>query len=156
MKREYDICHLNASGKQLQCGYLTFHRRNSMKTLRLFTILMLTVLVLSMWTPAPVYAKQLGTASTSTTTLIVDLAKVKLARLRVNNRTGGTLYVKFSGERSYSFAASSQGKTTFESVIQPGKYTITVTASTCNGQLTYRKKVRGGTVSLPAFICRRK
>jgi len=127
-----------------------------MKTLRLFTIMMLAVLVLSTWVPAPVSAKQSNTASANTTTLVVDLAKTKLARLRVNNKTGGTLYVRFSGERSYSFAASSQGKTTFESVIQPGKYTITVTASTCNGQLTYRRKVKGGTVSLPVFVCRHK
>lgn len=126
-----------------------------MKTLRLFTIMMLIVLVLSMWTPAPVYAKQSVSASTSTASLVVDLAKVKLARLRVNNRTGGTLYVRFSGERSYSFAASSQGKTTFASIIQPGKYTITVTASACNGQLTFRRKVKGGTISLPAFVCKR-
>lgn len=126
-----------------------------MKTLRLFTIMMLIVLVLSMWTPAPVYAKQSVSASTSTASLVVDLAKVKLARLRVNNRTGGTLYVRFSGERSYSFAASSQGKTTFASIIQPGKYTITVTASACNGQLTFKRKVKGGTISLPAFVCKR-
>lgn len=126
-----------------------------MKTLRLFTIMMLIVLVLSMWTPAPVYAKQSVSASTSTASPVVDLAKVKLARLRVNNRTGGTLYVRFSGERSYSFAASSQGKTTFASIIQPGKYTITVTASACNGQLTFRRKVKGGTISLPAFVCKR-
>jgi len=126
-----------------------------MKTLRLFTIMMLIVLVLSMSTPAPVYAKQSGSTSTSTTNLVVDLAKVKLARLRVNNKTGGTLYVRFSGERSYSFAASSQGKTTFASIIQPGKYTITVTASACNGQLTFRRKVKGGTISLPAFVCKR-
>jgi hypothetical protein len=124
-----------------------------MKTLRLFTILMLTVLVLSMWTPAPVYAKQLGAASASTT-LIVDLAKVKLARLRVNNKTGGTLYVRFSGERSYSFATSSRGKTTFASIIQSGKYTITVTSSVCSGQLTFKRKVKGGTVSLPGFVCK--
>ena len=126
-----------------------------MKTLRLFTIIVLVVLVLSVWAPAPVYAKPLNTAPAGTT-LVVDPATIKLARLRVNNRTGGTLYVSFSGERSYSFSTSSQGKSTFESIIQPGKYTITVTASTCSGQLTYRRKVKGGTVSLPAFICRRK
>jgi len=126
-----------------------------MKSLRLFTILMLAILVLSMWTPAPVYAKQFGAASASTTTLIVDLAKVKLARLRVNNKTGGTLYVRFSGERSYSFATSSQGKMTFASIIQSGKYTITVTSSACSGQLTFRRKVKGGTVSLPGFVCKR-
>jgi hypothetical protein len=124
-----------------------------MKTLRLFTIIMIAVLVLSAWAPAPVYAK--GSAGApSVTVSVVDPAKTKLARLRVNNRTGGTLFVTFSGERGYSFSTSNQGKTTFESVIQPGKYTITVRASACSGQLTYRRKVKGGTVSLPAFVCR--
>jgi hypothetical protein len=126
-----------------------------MKTLRLFTILMLTVLVLSSWAPAPVYAKGSEVASANTT-LAVDLAVVKLARLRVNNQTGGTLYVSFSGDRSYSFAASSQGRTTFESVIQPGKYIITITASRCSGELTLRRKVKGGTVSIPAIRCRQR
>jgi len=118
-----------------------------MKTLRLFTIVILAVLVLSSWAPAPVYAK-------GSDTLVVDLAKIKLARLRVTNKTGGTLYIKFSGAYSYSFAATSQGKTTFETVIQPGKYTITATSSACSGQLTYHKKVKGGTVSLPPIVCR--
>jgi len=126
-----------------------------MKTLRLFTIIVLAVLVLSVWTPAPVYAKQSDKISTSTT-FVVDLTKTKLARLRVNNRTGGTLRVVFSGDRGYSFSTAKQGKTTFESIIQPGKYIITVTASSCSGQLTYRRKVKSGTVSLPAFICRRR
>jgi hypothetical protein len=123
-----------------------------MKTLRVLTILFIAVLVLSSWAPAPVYAK--APATTSATIMLDDLAKVKLARLRVNNRTGGTLYVSFSGERSYSFATSQQGKSTFESVIQPGKYSITVRASTCSGELHFRRKVKGGTVSLPAFVCR--
>jgi hypothetical protein len=124
-----------------------------MKTLRLFTIILLAVLVLSSWAPAPVYAKQPGNASSSTT-LVADLAKTKLARLRVNNKTGGTLYVSFSGDRGYSFSTSNQGKTTFEPVIQPGKYTITVRSSACSGQLSYKRKVKSGTVSLPVFVCR--
>src|ERR1044071_118681 len=112
-----------------------------MKTLRLFTIILLAVLVLSSWAPAPVYAKRPANASSSTA-LIADLAKTKLARLRVNNKTGGTLYVSFSGDRGYSFSTSNQGKTTFEPVIQPGKYTITVRSSACSGQLSYKRKVK--------------
>ena len=126
-----------------------------MKTLRLFTIIVLAVLILSVWTPVPAYAKQADKVSANIT-FVADPATVKLARLRVTNRTGGTLYVSFSGDRGYFFSISSQGKTTLESVIQPGKYTITVTASSCSGHLTYRRKVKGGTVSLPPFICRRK
>ena len=128
-------------------------RRNNMKTLRFFTIIMLVVLVLSCWAPAPVYAKQTS-APLNSPALI--LAKTKLARLRVNNKTGGILYIRFSGTRSYSFSTGSQGKTTFASIIQPGKYTITVTTSACSGHLTYKRKVKGGTVSLPPFVCRGK
>ena len=123
-----------------------------MKTLRILTILFIAVLVFSSWAPAPVYAK--GAATTSAAITLDELGKIKLARLRVNNKTGGTLYVSFSGERSYSFATSQQGRSTFDTVIQPGKYTITVRASTCSGELHYKRKVKGGTVSLPAFVCR--
>ena len=123
-----------------------------MKALRLFTMISLAILVLSVLGPAPVYAKQVD--ADTTVPLTIDLAKTKLARLRVNNKTGGTIYVNFSGDRSYSFATSKQGKTTFESIIQPGKYTITVTTSACSGQLNFKRKVKGGTVSLPGFRCR--
>ena len=107
-----------------------------MKSLRLFTIVLLAVLVISSWAPVPAYAKPSDTAPTSTTSLLADLARTKLARLRVTNRTGGTLYISFSGARGYSFSTSSQGKTTFDSVIQPGKYTVTVRTSACGGSLT--------------------
>jgi len=127
-----------------------------MKTLRLFTIVLLAVLLVSTWAPAPVYAKLSDPASTSTTSLIVDLAKTKLAKLRVQNRTGGTLYVSLSGTRSYSFSTSNQGRTTFDPVIEPGKYTVTVRASACGGTLTYKKNVKGGTVSLPPIVCKTK
>jgi hypothetical protein len=122
-----------------------------MKALRLFTVVLLAVLVISSWAPAPAYAKPSGDANPT-----VELAKTKLARLRVTNKTGGTLFVAFSGERSYSFSTSSQGKTTFDAVIQPGKYTVTVRTSGCPGTLTYKKNVKGGTVGLPPFICRGK
>src|SRR5689334_10886523 len=107
-----------------------------MKTLRLFTIAVLTVLVMSTWAPFPVHAQP-----STTTTMNFDLATVKLAKLRVTNKTGGTLYVKFTGTNnpnSYWFAAPKQGKTTFTpATIKPGKYTITVTSSGCGGSLTY-------------------
>ena len=127
-----------------------------MKTLRLFTFVLLAVLVISTWAPAPAYAKPSDTASTGTTSLIVDLAKTKLGRLRVTNKTGGTLYISVSGERGYSFSTSKQGQTTFEAVIQPGKYNITVRASACGGSLSYKRNVKGGTVGLPPFVCKNK
>ncbi len=116
-----------------------------MKTLRFFTLVLVAVLLFSTWAPA--YA-----SSTSS----VDLAAAKLAKLKVNNQTGGTLYVSFAGPFSYSFSTSKQGKTTFQPVIRPGKYNVTVRTSGCPGQLNYRKNVKGGTVSLPTFICRHK
>ena len=127
-----------------------------MKTLRLFTIVLLAVLVISMWGPAPVYASPADNTSTDTTSLIVDPGKAKLARLRVTNKTGGTIYVSMAGERSYSFSTSKQGQTVFDAVIQPGTYTITVRASACGGNLTYKKNVKGGTVGLPPFVCKNK
>ncbi len=121
-----------------------------MKTLRLFTIVLVAVLLFSTW--APVYAKP-DTSSTNS----VELAKTKLARLRVTNKTGGVLFVTLSSSlRSYSFSTGKQGKTTFDAVIQPGKYNITVRTSGCPGELHYKRNVKGGTVGLPAFICRRK
>lgn len=127
-----------------------------MKSLRLFTIVVLAVLVLSIWSPAPVYAKPASLTVEDSTSQIVDLAKTKLAKLRVTNRTGGTLYISFSGERGYSFSTSNQGRTTFDPVIQPGKYTIKVRASNCTGELTFKRKVNGGTVALPPFSCGKK
>jgi len=125
-----------------------------MKTLRSFPFVLLAVLVLSIWSPAPVYAQPARADSKTTVTLILDPAKAKLAKLRVNNRTGGTLFVNLSGDRSYSFSTSKQGKTRFDAVIEPGKYTLTVRASACSGQLTLKRKVKGGTVSLPPISCR--
>lgn len=123
-----------------------------MKILRLFTVILLAVLLITLWSPAPAYAKP----SENHPTLVVDLAKTKLARLMVNNKTGGTLYVSFSGPKNYSFSTSKQGKTAFDRVIEPGKYIISVHSSKCDGTLTYKRNVKGGTVGLPAFMCKKK
>ncbi len=121
-----------------------------MKTLRLFTFVLVAVLVFTTW--APVYAKPVDGSATN----VVDPAKTKLARLSVNNRTGGTLYVSLSGTYSYNFATSKQGKTVFDAVIQPGRYNITMRTSGCPGELHLKRNVKGGTVGLPTVICRRK
>jgi hypothetical protein len=127
-----------------------------MKTLRLFTVILLTTLVISLWGPAPVSAKSSEVISPEDTSLVIDLAKTKLAKLRVTNKTGGTIYISFSGPRSYSFSTSKQGKTTFDPIIEPGKYTVTVTASACGGSLTYKRNVKGGSVNLPPLVCKGK
>src|SRR5512138_2228048 len=119
-----------------------------MKTLRLITIVLVAVMLFSTWGPA--YAK-----SASSPTNAVELGKTKLAKLRVTNKTGGTLYVTLSSKiRSYSFATAQQGKVTFDAGIQPGKYSITMRTSACRGTLHVSRNVKGGTVSLPGVICR--
>jgi hypothetical protein len=125
-----------------------------MKSLRLFTIVLLAILVISTWSPAPAYAKQPDTTSAASGSLTIDLAKTKLAKLRVDNHTGGTLYISLSGPKSYHFATSKQGKTIFQN-IEPGKYTFTVTSSACGGKLTYKRTMKG-TTSLKPVICKKK
>ncbi|MGE5375463.1 MAG: DUF6759 domain-containing protein [Bacteroidota bacterium] len=124
-----------------------------MKTLRLLTIVSLAILLFSSLGPAPVYAKSSSPAATSTIVLTIDPAKSKAVKLIVNNRTGGSLYVKLSGQASYNFATSKQGKTTFNN-IKPGVYTISVSSSACKGSLNYKKNFKG-TVTLKTFICRK-
>ena len=120
-----------------------------MKTLRLFTIAMLVVLVMSTWAPFPAYAQP----SAAEDTVTVELAAAKMAKLTVDNRTGGTLYVSLSGPRNYYFSTSKKGKTTFKD-IEAGKYTITVRSSACSGTLSFKKTMKG-TVSLKPVICRK-
>ena len=75
-----------------------------MKTLRMLTLTSITVLVMSAWVPTYAYAMSDGATQP---------AASQMARLTVNNRTGGTLYVKLSGSANYWFSATSQGKTVF-------------------------------------------
>jgi hypothetical protein len=124
-----------------------------MKTLRLLIIVALAILVISTWVPAPAYAKTPAAYPAGTISLGVDPAKSKVVKLIVNNRTGGTLYVKLSGQSSYNFAASKQGKTIFNN-IKPGTYTISVSASACSGSITYKKNMKG-TVTLKTFVCKK-
>jgi hypothetical protein len=125
-----------------------------MKTLRLFTIAVLAALVISTWAPFPAYAQPSTAASEDTVSLVIELKETKLAKLTVDNRTGGTLYVSLSGPRNYNFSTSKKGKTTFKD-IEPGKYTITVRASSCSGSLSYKRNIKGN-ASLKAFVCRNK
>ena len=125
-----------------------------MKTLRLLTIAFLVVLVISTLGPAPAYAKPSATSSPATTSPGSDPAKTKSVKLIVDNRTGGTLYVKLSGPTSYSFATSKKGKTVFTN-IKPGVYTVTLTASACDGSLTYKRNMKG-TASLRPVVCKKK
>jgi hypothetical protein len=123
-----------------------------MKALRFLTIMIVAVLVISAWSPAPAYVKSVGTPATNGINPTINGVKVKVAKLTVDNRTGGTLYVSLSGLRNYSFATSKQGKTTFNN-IEPGRYTIVVRSNRCKGSLTYTKNIKGA-ASLKAVVCR--
>jgi hypothetical protein len=116
-----------------------------MKKFRLLTALVLIVLVITTLTPTFAFASPAGPQSASAT---VEFAKTKIGYLTVSNATGGTLYVHLSGPRSYSFAATNQGKTTF-GPIEPGVYTITLRTSACGGSLTYHKNIKGKTTLKP-------
>ncbi len=116
-----------------------------MKTLRILTVAIIAVLVFSAWAPAPAHAMA-GSADVT--------AKSQFAQLIVNNRTGGTLYVKLSGPASYWFSASNQGKTTFNN-IKPGKYTVELSTSACHGSLKYKVSMKaGGKASMKPVVCR--
>jgi hypothetical protein len=80
-----------------------------------------------------------------------DKKAPKVSSLRVDNRTGGALYVILTGPRTYYFSTFTSGVTTFNN-IDGGKYTISVTSSACGGALTYTKNFNGK-VSLKPFIC---
>jgi hypothetical protein len=125
-----------------------------MKALRLLTIIVVVVLVISIWVPAPVYATPSGSDSTVSVHMTVNPAKTKLSKLTVDNRTGGTLFVSMSGPRNYFFSTAKRGKTTFSN-IEPGKYTIVLRTSACGGSLTYTKNLKkGGGANIKPVVCR--
>lgn len=73
------------------------------------------------------------------------------AQLAVDNRTGGSLYIKLEGPKTYYFNTDKQGRAVFKD-IEPGKYSITVTSSGCPGSLSYQKNI-SGVFTLKGFKC---
>ena len=125
-----------------------------MKIIRFITVMIVTLLVLSAWTPSPAYAKADAvtvTIGADGVSASADFVAAKMVKLTITNNTGGTIYISLAGPRFYSFAATKQGKNTF--MIEKGKYTATIRASACGGTLT--KKVNGGG-SLGTIICKKK
>jgi hypothetical protein len=121
-----------------------------MKTVRLLTFVVIAVLVFSAWTPSLAYAK----ASVPGTTSIILAAKGTTGTLKIDNRTGGTIYIRLTeGPKAYYFVASKQGMNTFTGIM-PGKYVATHNTSACKGSSTKRVKfTAGGTVSLGRWHC---
>jgi len=120
-----------------------------MKTVRLVTLVLIAMLVFSAWTPSPAYAKV--TAPGNTNTLLAG--KGTTANLTIDNRTGGTIYIRLTGPRSYYFVASKPGKNTFTG-IQFGVYTVTHNTSACKGTVTKRLKITGN-VNMGRWFCQK-
>ena len=118
-----------------------------MKTFRTLAIAIIAVLVISAFAPSYAYAMP-GSADVT--------AKSQFAQLIVNNRTGGTLYVKLSSPAAnYWFSAPNQGKTTFSN-IKPGKYTAVLSTSACQGSLKYKMNMKaGGKSAMKPVVCRK-
>lgn len=117
-----------------------------MKTFRTLAIAIVAVLVISAFAPSYAYAMP---GQTDTT------AKSQFAQLIVNNRTGGTMYVKLTSPGSnYWFSAPNQGKTIFNN-IKPGKYTVELSTSACPGSLKSKISMKaGGKAALKPVVCR--
>ncbi len=125
-----------------------------MKTFRFITILIAAMLVLSAWTPSPVYAKADAAAATIRVNDVSALGAVvipNLVTIKINNMTGGILNMSFTGLKSYTFTIP-QGKSTIK--VEPDIYTYTVTASACKGSYTKHTNFRGGG-SLGQYYCMR-
>ena len=122
-----------------------------MKTARLFTCLIVAMLIFTAWTPSIAYAAPAGMGASSPSLSAVDATTAKLVKLTVYNKTGGPLIVTLRGAQTYFFYAANQGKTTF--MIMPGKYQYTITG--CGGgTLTKTRNFQGGG-NLGPYICRK-
>jgi hypothetical protein len=140
-----EICHIDVNLFGVEQAIVK--KELKMKTLRILTLALIAVLVISAWAPSPAYAMSGQTDATA------NPAKSQFATLIVNNRTGGTVYVKLSGSTSYWFSALKQGKTVFSN-IKPGKYTVVLTASACQGSLKYKINMKAGSRFTMPVACR--
>jgi len=108
-----------------------------MKTVRLITLLIITILVFSAWTPSPALAKTNAESTTilaENVTANADFAGTKTVMLTIINHTPGTLFVTLTGHKNYFFAVTNRGDAKYE--IEVGRYTYTVNSSSCLNSLT--------------------
>lgn len=118
-----------------------------MKTVRTINLALVLFLMLSFLAPSPAYAKSAAEN--------IQPAKVKLATLTVDNRTGGTLYIQMTGANYYNFSTSKAGKTTFTD-IKPGKYTITLTTSACPGSVVLKNRQLKNRFNIKPVACNKR
>ncbi len=127
-----------------------------MKSARLITILFVFAIAFSVWTPTPVAARQADPGNHAGISLNVEpAATVGIAKLRITNKTGGTLYVRLVGVSNGRYYYSSVGNKS-SAIIQvlQGKYTYTITTTACGGVVTKTSTFKGKTGSLGTWVCR--
>jgi hypothetical protein len=122
-----------------------------MKVTRFFSLLIAAIFVVTLLVPTPVHAYPSMPDGAIDS---ISSAKEKTGTLVVNNTSGGTLRVSLSGPKSYYFTTSKNGKAQFTG-IEPGEYTITLTANTCTDVVTVNKKIKDK-VTIKETVCAKK
>jgi len=122
-----------------------------MKITRILNVLVAAIFVVTLLVPTPVHAYP---SMPDNVVDSISSAQQKTGTLVVNNTSGGTLRVSLSGPKSYYFSTSKKGKTQFTG-IEPGTYTITLTANTCTDVVTVNKKIKDK-VTLKETVCAKK
>lgn len=126
----------------------TTHMGGHMKLTRFFSICIMVAFAVTALIPTPVYAQPPAPGETFD---LVIAANQKPAKLVVQNESGGTLYVNLSGPKNYNFSTSKAGRAEFGN-IEPGKYKITLRASTCSDVVSVTKSLTG-TVNIKDKVC---
>jgi hypothetical protein len=124
-----------------------------MKITRFLSFLLMVAFALAVLIPTEVYAYPAmpgGSAGEA------SFAQAKPGTLIVNNVSGGTLRVSLSGSKSYYFSTAKAGTSQFTG-IEPGRYTIKLSATTCTDVVTVAKKIdTNAKVTLKEKVCEKK
>jgi YHS domain-containing protein len=122
-----------------------------MKNTRFLSFLITIVFVVTLLVPTPAHAYPSMPGGAAD---VISAAAQKTGTLVVNNTSGGTLYVSLTGPKSYYFSTSKDGKSQFTG-IEPGKYTISLSASTCADVVKIEKKINDK-VNIKETVCAKK
>jgi hypothetical protein len=115
-----------------------------MKAARIVTILIVAVLALSVWPPAPVLARSADAPQAivlNAPSQAVEPVALKVVPLWVKNRTGGVLFVTLEGPKTYYFTIP-DAKSKF--LIIPGRYRVRAISTGCSGTFEHRKNFNQG------------
>lgn len=122
-----------------------------MKIARFLSFLIVVIFAVTALIPTSVYAQP---PMPDDAVVSLSFANQKTATLIVTNESGGTLRVSLSGPKSYNFSSSKAGKVQFTG-IEPGKYTIRLSATTCADVVSVTKNL-SDKVNLKETVCAKK